>query len=204
VPRLRIAAIVLAAGQSKRTGSINKLLVDIDGTPMVSRVLEIVRAAEVDPVIVVLGHEPGRVRKALAEHDVTLVENPDYAKGLSTSLARGLSALPKNLDGVIVCLGDMPDVTTAHIERLIEAFAPDEGRDICIPTFNGKRGNPVLWARRYIDEMASIAGDVGARHLISEHADAVSEVAMPDAGVLLDLDTPEALAAHARARSDKP
>ena len=199
-PRLRIAAIVLAAGQSRRTGSINKLLVEIGGAPMVARVVDTVRGAEVDPVIVVLGHQPDRVRDALAGRDVTLIENPNYAEGLSTSLARGLSVLPKNVDGVVVCLGDMPDVTTAHIERLIESFAPDEGRDICVPTFNGKRGNPVLWARRYIDEMAHVAGDVGARHLIGENVDAVSEVAMPDGGVLLDLDTPEALASHARAR----
>jgi len=199
-PRTRIAAIVLAAGQSRRTGAINKLLVEIEGAPMIARVLQAVRAAEVEPVIVVLGHQPDRVRDAIVGHDVTLIENPDYAEGLSTSLARGLSVLPNAVDGVVVCLGDMPDVTTAHIERLIEAFAPDEGRDICVPIFNGKRGNPVLWARRYIDEMAHVAGDVGARHLIGEYADAVSEVAMPDGGVLLDLDTPEALAAHARAR----
>ncbi len=197
-----IAALVLAAGQSRRAGSINKLLVEIDGAPMVARVAGTVRGAEVEPVIVVLGHEPDRVRGALAGHDVTLVENPDYADGLSTSLARGLAALPREVDGVIVCLGDMPDVTAAHIERLIEAFAPDEGRDICVPTFNGKRGNPVLWARRYFDEMTHVAGDVGARHLIGEYADQVCEVAMPDGGVLLDLDTPEALAAHARARRD--
>ncbi len=200
VPRRRIAASVLAAGQSRRTGSINKLLVEIEGTPMVARVAETVRAAEVDPVVVVLGHQPDRLRDALAGHDATLVENPDYAMGLSTSLARGLAALPNDVDGVVVCLGDMPDVTTAHIERLIEDFAPDQGRDICVPTFNGKRGNPVLWAKRYFDEMAHVAGDVGARHLIGEYADSVSDVAMPDGGVLLDLDTPEALAAHARAR----
>ncbi len=199
-PRPRIAAIVLAAGQSRRAGAINKLLVEIDGAPMVARVLETVRAAHVDPVIVVLGHEPDRVRGALAGHDVTLVENPDYAKGLSTSLARGIAALPREVDGVVVCLGDMPDVKTSHIERLIEAFGPDEGRDICVPTFKGKRGNPVLWARRYFDEIAGVAGDVGARHLIGEYADSVSEVAMSDSGVLLDLDTPEALAARARAR----
>ena len=108
----------------------------------------------------------------------------DYRHSLRTSMA--LSSVSA------IC----PDVTTAHIERLIEAFAPDEGRDICVPTFNGKRGNPVLWARHYIEEMATLSGDVGARRLIGEHADAVVEVPMPDGGVLLDLDTPEALAAR--------
>jgi len=89
-------------------------------------------------------------------------------------------------------------VTTAHIERLIEAFAPNEGYDICVPTFDGKRGNPVLWAQRYFNEMAHTEGDMGARHLIGKYADAVFEVVMPDGGVLLDLDTPEAIAAHAQ------
>jgi molybdenum cofactor cytidylyltransferase len=140
------------------------------------------------------------MRDAIVGHDVTLIENPDYAEGLSTSLARGLSALPKGVDGVVVCLGDMPDVTTAHIERLIEAFAPDEGRDICVPTFNGKRGNPVLWARRYFAEIEAIAGDVGARHLIGEHEDAVCEVAVEDDAALIDIDTPAELAAAKRLR----
>lgn len=197
--RPRIAGIVLAAGQSRRAGAINKLLVEIDGEPMVRRVVRTVAGADVAPLVVVLGHEADRVRDALAAQDVAFVDNPDYADGLSTSLARGLGALPAEVDGVVVCLGDMPDVTADHVRRLIDAFAPEEGRDICVPTFNGKRGNPVLWARRYFDDIAGVAGDVGARHLIGEHADSVAEVAMSDGGVLLDLDTPEALAARSGA-----
>ena len=196
--RSRIGAIVLAAGQSRRAGTINKLLVEIKNIPMITQVLQAIQAVEIDPVIVVLGHQPDRIRTAIADYDVTLVENSKYVEGMSTSLTCGLSALPDEVDGVVVCLGDMPDVTSAHIERLIEGFAPNEGFDICVPTFNGKRGNPVLWARRYFDEMAHTEGDMGARHLISKYADAVFEVVMPDGGVLLDLDTPEAIAAHAR------
>jgi molybdenum cofactor cytidylyltransferase len=100
------------------------------------------------------------------------------------------------VDGAIVCLGDMPAVSAGSIDRLIAAYDPVEGRSICVPTYNGKRGNPVLWDRRYFAEMAGIAGDVGARHLIGAHDEAVCEVAMGDSGVLIDLDTPEALAAH--------
>ena len=196
--RSRIGAIVLAAGQSRRAGTINKLLVEIKNIPMITQVLQAIHAVEIDPVIDVLGHQPDRIRTAIADYDVTLVENSKYVEGMSTSLTCGLSALPDEVDGVVVCLGDMPDVTSAHIERLIEGFAPNEGFDICVPTFNGKRGNPVLWARRYFDEMAHTEGDMGARHLISKYADAVFEVVMPDGGVLLDLDTPEAIAAHAR------
>jgi len=98
------------------------------------------------------------------------------------------------VDGAIICLGDMPRVTSAQIDRLISSFNPSEGRAICVPTFNGKRGNPVLFARRFFEEMESVAGDVGARHLIGEVPELVCEIEMEDRGVLLDIDTPEALA----------
>jgi molybdenum cofactor cytidylyltransferase len=114
---------------------------------------------------------------------------------MSTSLQIGIAALPANIDGALVCLGDMPLVTAAVLDRLIAAFSPLEGRAICVPTWNGKRGNPVLWDRRFFAAMADLAGDVGAKHLIGEHADLVAEVAMSDDAVLTDIDTPEALAA---------
>jgi molybdenum cofactor cytidylyltransferase len=192
----RIAAIVLAAGQSRRMGPVNKLLADIDGRPMVAGVVDAVLASKATPVVVVLGHQEDKIRAALAGRKATIVVNPDFADGLSTSLQRGIAALPSDVDGAIVCLGDMPAVSAGSIDRLIAAYDPVEGRSICVPTYNGKRGNPVLWDRRYFAEMAGIAGDVGARHLIGAHDEAVCEVAMGDSGVLIDLDTPEALAAH--------
>jgi len=191
----RIAALVLAAGRSRRMGKENKLLAEIGGTPMVRRVVENVAAADVRPVLVVTGHEPAAVRDALAGLDVVFVDNPDYREGLSASLRHGLAALAGDVDGVLVCLGDMPQVTPDHIERLIAAFDPVEGREICVPTFEGKRGNPVLWSARFLPEVAAIRGDVGARHLIGAHAEVVCEVAMPDSGILLDIDTPQALEA---------
>jgi molybdenum cofactor cytidylyltransferase len=193
----RIAALLLAAGQSRRMGVVNKLLVEIDGVPMVRRVAEAMRRSQAAPLVVVLGHEADRVRAALAGlgGGVTIVENPDYAAGLSTSLRRGLAALPADVDGAVVCLGDMPRVAPRTIDRLLAAFNPAEGRAICVPTRNGKRGNPVLWARRFFPEMQEIAGDVGARHLIGAYPEAVAEIEMDeDDGVLIDIDTPEALA----------
>ena len=199
--RRRIAAIVLAAGQSRRMGRINKLTAELDGVPMVAHVVDTVAETAAEPVVVVVGHEAERVRDALAGRDVTFVENPDFATGLSSSLKRAIAALPGDIDGAVVCLGDMPNVSPRHIERLIAAFDPAQDRGICVPTFDGKRGNPVLWDRRYFEEMVEIAGDVGARHLIGSHADAVWEVPMEDGGVLLDLDTPDALAAHRAGRN---
>ena len=133
-------------------------------------------------------------RQTLADRNVTFVENPDYEAGLSTSLKRGIAALPDSIDGAIICLGDMPQVAAAEIDRLIAAFSPLEGRAICLPTYDGKRGNPVLWAKRFFHEMQDIEGDVGARHLIGMYDNVITEVEMAGAGVLVDIDTPQALA----------
>jgi molybdenum cofactor cytidylyltransferase len=197
----KAAALVLAAGQSRRMGGPNKLLLDVAGKPMVRQVAEAALASRADPVVVVVGHQQHQVRQALRGLKVRFAHNPDYAGGLSTSLRAGLGALPSDCAGAVVCLGDMPRVSAALIDRLIAAFDPVEGRSIVVPTWRGKRGNPVLWARAFFAEMQGVAGDVGARHLIGEHAGAVVEVEADGEGTLIDIDTPEALAAYAEAAS---
>ncbi len=194
-PGPRIAALLLAAGQSRRMGGSNKLLAEIDGTPMVVRIAQRLLSSHARPIIAVLGNQADSVDAALGKLPVERVRNPAFAEGLSTSLKRGLAALMPECDGVIVCLGDMPLVTGRDLDRLIAAFNPLEGRAIIVPTRRGKRGNPVLWARRFFPEMAELAGDVGAKHLIGEHAELVCEVEMDSDGVLVDVDTPDALAA---------
>ncbi len=199
----RIAGVVLAGGQSRRMGVVNKLLAKVDGKEMVRHAVDMVREAGADPIIVVTGHEPDRVRAVLANANVSFVHNEDYAEGLSTSLRTGIAAVPDDADGALVALGDMPRVQAAHVVRLIEAFSPADGRAIVVPTWQGKRGNPVLWAKRFFAEMEEIDGDVGAKHLIGANADLVHEVEMPDSGVLLDVDSPEALADLMRPKSDE-
>ncbi len=189
----RIGALVLAAGQSRRMGATNKLTAEIDGVPMVMQVCETVLASKAEGMIVVTGHQRDAVRQALSAVDTTFVHNPAFAEGLSSSLCAGLAAVPEGWDGVVVCLGDMPRVTTDDLNRLIAAFNPVEGRAICVPTHNGKRGNPVLWGRQFFDEIRSVAGDVGARHLIGAYREAVCEVEMASDAVLHDIDTPDAL-----------
>ena len=195
-----VTAIVLAAGRSTRMGEHNKLLVDVDGQPMLARTLKAVAASQAQDLVVVLGHQAVLVRQ-VAEQAATgkklhFVVNPDYAEGLSTSLKAGLRAAPQQADAVLVALGDMPAIAPAEIDRLIAAFNPVEQRAIVVPTYKGKRGNPILWARRFVPDMMSAAGDVGARHLIGENAELVCEVEMASEGVLIDLDTPEALAGY--------
>jgi len=192
-PGPKIAVLLLAAGRSTRMGGPNKLLAEVDGRPMVARVAQRLLAARARPIVAVLGNDADAVDAALGRLPVERVRNPDFAHGLSTSLKRGLAALPPDTDGVIVCLGDMPLVSGRHLDRLAAAFNPLEGRAIVVPTRHGKRGNPVLWAKQFFPEMAGTAGDVGAKHLIGEHADLVAEVEMEDDGIFLDIDTPEAL-----------
>jgi len=189
------AAIMLAAGRSTRMGGANKLLAAIAGKPLVRIAVEQALASRAEPVIVVTGHERGRVEAALSDLSVRLVHNPDYAQGLSTSLKAGLGAVPDNVDSAIVCLGDMPQVTTPLIDRLIATFDPKSNALVVVPTIGGKRGNPVVWSRQFFPELMRLDGDVGARHLIGANADVVTEVSVEDTGVLIDVDTPEALVA---------
>ena len=192
--RRRVAAVVLAAGQSRRMGKRNKLLAEVGGRPMVVRAVDAAIESRASSVYVVTGHQQQRVRAALEDRAVGFVHNPDYATGLSTSLARGLAAPSPQVDGVVVCLADMPGLSAGVIDRLIDAFDPGRGRAICVPTYRGKRGNPVLWARRFFPEMQEVRGDVGARHLIGDYADLVCEVEMHDGAVLDDVDSPDQLA----------
>jgi molybdenum cofactor cytidylyltransferase len=161
---------------------------------MLPHALDAARDSRAEPFIVVTGHGRERIEALLRDRELTSVHNPDYGEGLSTSLRTGIKALPEDVDGVVVLLGDMPGVGAAAIDRLIDAFDPAGGHTICVPTRHGKRGNPVLFARRFFPEMQEIGGDVGARPLLSEYVDQVVAVEMPDDAVLVDLDTPARLA----------
>lgn len=184
-----IAALVLAAGRSRRMEGENKLLMKIDGVPLVRRTVETVLNSNVDQVVVVTGHQTAELQGALEGLDISIVHNPDFAGGLSTSLACGLRTLDS--DAALICLGDMPAISADHINQLIAGFDPENGCAIGVPAHNGKHGNPVLWARRFYDDMCDVSGDVGARHLIGANESLVYEVEFSDTGVLTDLDTPE-------------
>jgi len=199
-----IGALLLAAGQSRRMGGPNKLLAELDGVPMVAHVARRLLASRARPIVAVLGNQAESVDNALGKLPVERVRNPEFAEGLSTSLKRGIATLPSDLDGVLVCLGDMPLISGRHVDRLIAAFNPLEGRAIIVPTRNGKRGNPVLWGKRFFPEMSELAGDVGAKHLIGEHVELVAEVEMDDDAIFVDIDTPEALAAVRQKRKPSP
>ena len=193
----RVAAILLAAGRGTRFGEAPKLLAELDGVTLVRHAAEAALASSAHPVLVVVGHRAAEVTGALADLPVTIVSNPAYADGLSTSLRTGFAQLPSEVEAAIVLLGDMPRVTAGLVEALA-SFWRDAGKpDALVPTFGGRRGNPVLLSTRLAGAIAALTGDAGAGPLLRGLPD-VREMPVEDPAVTLDVDTPAALAGLAR------
>ncbi|MEN2988469.1 molybdopterin-binding/glycosyltransferase family 2 protein [Tistrella sp. BH-R2-4] len=189
-----VAGVVLAAGRGTRMGPPNKLVRQIMGKPLIGHVLDAALESRLRALTVVTGPETD-VRLAIGGRPVPVVVNEDPAAGMSLSLSLGLADVPEGAEAAVVLLADMPGISARHLDRLIDAYDPDEGRLICVPVYKGRRGNPVLFDRRFFTEMMSQTGDRGAREVVRAHEDVVVEVEMPDAAILGDIDTPEALAA---------
>lgn len=187
----KTAAIILAAGQSRRMGDRNKMIVEINGMPMVRHVGEAALDSCVSETHVVTGYMQQDVVDALDGLQITQIDNPYYKAGLSTSLICGIKALSKDVTSTLVLLGDMPFITSDMIDRLVEASSQNPNH-IIVSTHEGKRGNPVLWPRGFFDELCSIQGDIGARHIMAANQDRVIEVELGKAASL-DLDTPDAV-----------
>jgi molybdenum cofactor cytidylyltransferase len=189
---MRIAGLVLAAGRSSRMAPRNKLLEPIGGEKMVRRVAAVAIAGGAEPVVVVTGHEAASVAAALRGLAVTIVANPDYADGLSTSLRAGLRALPPGIDGALILLGDMPRIEASMLSALVAAFTGANA--ICVPVRHGRRGNPVLWGSAYFAEIMRLTGDTGAKPLMAQHEAQLIEVEVATDSIFEDVDAPEDLA----------
>lgn len=196
---LPVVAAVLAAGLSRRMGVQNKLLQEIDGAPMVRRVVEQALASRSDRIIVVVGHQAEKLRAALSGLDVSFIVNAEYEEGLAASV-RAAAAATQQGEALLVCLGDMPRVSVDVFDQLILAYRTQPGMVAYQPVFEGKRGNPVLWAPTAVPQLADLRGDEGARSLLREHGHKVCQVSVQSDGILMDIDTPQALQA---ARQEK-
>jgi molybdenum cofactor cytidylyltransferase len=197
-----IAAIILAAGCSTRfaegSDAATKLVAALGGNPLVRHVADAALLSSARPIVVVTGHQAGVVEAALRGLDLAFVANPYYAEGLSTSLRRGVDALPVTCAGALILLGDMPLVSSALIDRLIGAFerglvASTPVPLAAAPVRAGRRGNPVLIARDLFPAIAKLEGDHGARSLIDSLGPRVVECLVEDDSALIDVDTKEAL-----------
>jgi molybdenum cofactor cytidylyltransferase len=187
-----VAGVILAAGQGRRFGAAPKLLALLDGKPLVRHVAEAALAV-LETVLVVVGERESEIRAALAGLPVVFVPNPNYAAGLSTSLQEGFASRPEAAEAVLVLLGDMPRVSPRLLERLLAAWR-DGGKPIAlVPLHDGHHGNPVLLTTRLAPQIAELTGDTGAAPLLRGRP-SVLEWETDDAGVSVDVDTPDALA----------
>jgi molybdenum cofactor cytidylyltransferase len=200
----RVGAVILAAGASSRFragggSDPTKLVAKLDGKPIVRRVVEAALAAKARPVVVVTGYARDSVEAVLADLDIGVAFNPKFASGLASSLSVGLSAMPRDVVGALVLLGDMPWIEPRLIDALIDAFLSRKGALAAVPVREGRRGNPVLLGHRLFETAMRLAGDEGARRLIGAlSVSELVEVEARDTGVTFDIDTPDDLVAAQR------
>jgi len=188
-----VTAIVLAAGQSTRMGAENKLLLPFRGKTLIENMLDAVTGSAVGNTVVVLGHEAHRVRPLLEGRPVTLAENSGYVEGMASSIRVGLAAAPADSDGYMICLTDLPLLESRDLNLLIENFIRREPeRDILRPSHEGRSGNPVLFSRRYRDEVMRARGPIGGcKGIVKRYAERVREVELGNDHAVWDIDTPE-------------
>ena len=176
-------------------GGKQKLLAQWEGKPVLAHAADTLLAARVVSLHVVVGADAHALGAALADRELEMVPNPEHAEGMAASLRAGLAALPRSVDGVLICLGDMPRVRARHVDALIDAFGAAEPEAICVPVYGGQRGHPVLFSLAWRHAMEALRGDRGARSLLEAHPEHVHEVAVADDGIHLDVDTVQDLRA---------
>ena len=184
-----IHAVLLAAGRSERMGRNNKLLLNVDGIPLVRKSAINILNSNVTSMTVVTGFDENKIVNALSGLNVNFVKNINFREGLSSSLKAGLANINPTPSAVIICLADMPKIQPEHINQLIENFNPLKGWEICIPTNNGKRGNPVLIGSRFFPYIFETNGDFGAKQIMKQHSDKIVEVEIGTSDIHFDIDT---------------
>jgi molybdenum cofactor cytidylyltransferase len=193
-----IAAVVLSAGESSRMGQ-PKALLSIGGQTFIERIVDALREAGLQNIIVVLGHDAEAMRQKIAHLPVTILVNPDHKKGQLSSLRVAIRYLLPNdrCGGLLVHLVDHPYIDAALANLLVERFE-DSGKLIAVPRFHGKRGHPVIFARSLFDELLNAPENQGAKAVVNAHRDETLEIETEDEGITLDIDTPELYRQHVK------
>jgi molybdenum cofactor cytidylyltransferase len=188
VAAVPVSAILLAAGRASRMGKLKQLMPLGDST-ILEQTLDNLLGSHLTEVIVVLGYKAEEIVKRLSGKPVKVVVNPLYRKGMSTSIAAGLKFLDSQAQAVMLVLGDQPYVDSPTINRLLDAFSSKK-KGIAIPTYRGRRGHPLIFARKYQAPLSHLSGDIGGREIIKQHPEDVLEVPVKCEGIVIDIDTP--------------
>ena len=189
----KIMGVILAAGNSTRMGQDNKLLKNIGGASLVRNTAIEMLKSDIDSCSIVLGYQSDKVAAAIKDLNINLILNPLWEEGQASSLKAALNTLDTSYSDLLVMLGDLPGVKSKHINKVIEGHLLTDNRKskITIPSFNGKKGNPVIWGRSFFSDLSNLEGDVGGRALFGQHPAAINLIDMDDKAVVTDTDTPE-------------
>ncbi|HLJ29596.1 MAG TPA: NTP transferase domain-containing protein [Candidatus Angelobacter sp.] len=194
-----IAAVVLAAGMSRRMGTPKQLL-ELDGKVLLQHTLENVRGSGIDEIVLVLGFAADAVRQQISINGLKVVVNPEYQQGMGTSLRAGLAAVSPQAKGGLIVLADQPLIRPGTLTQLM-AYHHEHQPQILIPAYKGFRGNPVLLDREVFPELMSLNGDVGCRAIFGSHTENIHKLDVDDIGILLDIDSMDDLQKAQEARS---
>ena len=186
-----VSAILLAAGDSRRMGSRNKMTLPVPGVPLLRRIASTLVNSEVGEIVAVLGHGEQIARALLADLPLRLVTNERYREGQMTSVHCGLEALSEPCKGIMVCLSDQPLLRVEDIDGLVHAFEQQRPGSVLIPAWQGQRGNPVILAHEHRDAILAGGPGLGCRRYIDAHPQLVVWQEMDNDHVVFDLDTPE-------------
>ena len=194
-----ISAILLAAGQSKRMNGENKLTKKIQGIPLIKHSVKNILASSIDELIVVLGHQKETIEKLIDKNKkIKFVYNKNYKNGISSSIQTGLRIISKKMEAFFICLGDMPDVNQNIYNKMIKTklnynkkLKPNFKKEIFIPTYEKKNGNPVLFTKHMKEKIMQISGDDGAKELIEIYKSKALHIPVKNRGITLDFDIQE-------------
>jgi molybdenum cofactor cytidylyltransferase len=189
--RVRIGAVLLAAGEGRRMNGIAKAAIEMQGVPLIKRALFGLSGAGVDEVVVVLGHQADLLEKMVQDFPVTIVRNPNYASGQMSSVQLGLENLTGTFDAVLICLADQPLLNTQDLTALIGAFKKRSSGSIVIPRVHGQRGNPIIFDWQVRNEILAGQKNLGCRNYIDKNPELVSPFDTDNDHYVVDLDTPE-------------
>ena len=194
-----ISAILLAAGQSKRMNGENKLTKEIKGSPLIKLSVKNILASSIDELIVVLGYQKEIIEKLIDKNEkIKFVFNKDFESGMASSIKTGIDNLSEKTEAFFICLGDMPMVNQNIYNKMIKTklnynkkLKPNFKKEIFIPTYEKKNGNPVLFTKHMKEKIMQISGDDGAKELIEIYKSKALHIPVKNRGITLDFDIQE-------------
>jgi len=192
--KAKITAILLAAGESKRMGEANKLLLEVQGKPMIRQTLDQLLQTSAAEIIVVTSEENYARLDQEVREKFHIIFNPDYKLGMTTSIQRGVAAATPDTDGYMICMSDQPFIRAEEYELLIKRFSevlPSDPACIIVPFFQGAKGNPVIFSRHYKEAILAHPEMEGCKGIVQGNKEHLVKVDMPSDAILRDIDTPE-------------